>query len=235
MLRARWCIVMLAIVSGCLPGRSPPGPVLAPETAPPPVERASPPAPAPWPYPLAEAVADALSGPLEHIGTGPWHGNHRLHACAYRNNRVIVVNVYCAIKDTRAFRVDVFSPTRGRVRIYAEAKVPLRTLARRDYFSFNAEDEPAPGPAAGLAPVALAMSFADLRAYDQARYERFLPACYGGVEVHRPQGGCLRELGPHASVWAARNRAFLDDPPPDWYRLVDQLRALAAAHGRQVE
>ena len=67
-------------------------------------------------YAADEALRDALSGPWEYVGTGPWPGIRRLHACAFRNARVLVVNVYCSIKETQAFRVDVYSPSRGRVR-----------------------------------------------------------------------------------------------------------------------
>lgn len=231
-MRARWFIVLLA--TGCVSVRSPDP---AREAAPPPAPEPAivPVAPQPGLYALDEAVRDALSGPWTYIGTGPWHGNHRVQACAYRNDRVIVVNVYCTIKEARAFRVDLFSPTRGRVRIYAEAKVPVSQLTRRDYFTFNAETEPPPRPEAGLPAVSLAMSFAELRDYDERRYGRFLPSCYGGVEVHRPQGGCLRELAPRAAEWSARNRAFLEQPPEDWYRIVRELRALAGQHGRPME
>jgi hypothetical protein len=183
-------------------------------------------------YSLNEAVDDALSGPWTYVGTGPWTGNQRIKACAYRNDRVLVVNVYCTIKEVKAFRVDVFSPTRGRVRIYAEAKAPISTLKRRDYFTFTAESEPAPGPRTRLTSVRLTMSFAELLDYDGRRYRAFLPSCYGGVEINRRQGGCLRGLTAHAGEWAETNRAFLRDPPPDWYRIVSELRTLALQHGQ---
>ena len=186
-------------------------------------------------YPLDEALQDALSGPWEHLGTGPWPGNASVPACAYRNARVLVVNVYCARKEPTAFRLDVYSPTRGWVGIYAEAKVPISTVKRSDYFSFTAEAQPPPRPKAGLPPLALAMSFAELRRYERRRYERFLPACYGGVDLRRPQGGCLGDLSPRAAQWAARNRAFLEQPPEDWYRLVRALRALAREHSKKLD
>lgn len=184
------------------------------------------------PYPLDEALRDVLAGPWEYLGTGPWYGNSRVHACAYRNERVLVVNVYCTRKEAKAFRLDVYSPTRGWVRIYAEAKVPVSTVRRRNYFSFNAEAQPPPRLEAGVPPLALTMSFAELQQYEQRRYERFLPTCYGGVEIHRRRGGCLGELAPRAAKWAERNRAFLDHPPDDWYYIVRELRALAGKHGK---
>src|SRR4051812_40256554 len=116
-----WTLLLLAL--GCArvsPPEAPP-----PEPVPPPVPAPPPPiVPPPQPtgvYSLGEALEDALSGPWTYLGTGPWTGNQRVKACAYRNERVLVVNVYCTIKEVKAFRVDVFSPTRGRVRIYAEA------------------------------------------------------------------------------------------------------------------
>jgi hypothetical protein len=153
----------------------------------------------------------------------------------YRNDRVFVVNVYCTLKEPNAFRLDVYSPTRGVVSIYVEAKVPISTVRRRGYFSFNAETQPPPRPEAGVPPLALTMSFAALQRYERRRQERFLPACYGGVGIHRPRGGCLGELAPRAAQWAERNRAFLAHPPDDWYHLVRELRALAGKHGKTLD
>ena len=186
-------------------------------------------------YPLDEALKDALADPWKQLGTGPWYGNSHVPACAYRNERVILVNVYCALKEPNAFRLDVYSPTRGWVSIYAEAKVPVSTVRRGNYFSFTAEAQPPPRPEAGVPPLALTMSFAALQRYERRRQERFLPACYGGVGIHRPRGGCLGELAPRAAQWAERNRAFLARPPDDWYRLVRELRALAGKHGKPLD
>lgn len=229
-MRWKWMIAVLAV--GCVRVPPPAPPASEPEPLPPPpVIREPEPAGV---YSLHEALKDALSGPWTYVGTGPWTGNQRVKACAYRNERVLVVNVYCTIKEVKAFRVDVFSPTRGRVRIYAEAKAPISTLTRRDYFTFTAESEPAPGPRTGLPPVTLTMSFSDLLDYDGRRYRAFLPSCYGGVEINRRQGNvCLRDLASHGTEWADANRAFLEEPPADWYRIVTELRALARQHGEE--
>jgi hypothetical protein len=232
-MRRTWLVAMLALACAkvTVPERPAPSP-----TPPPPVPLTPPPPVAPRQptgiYGLNEAVEDALSGPWTYVGTGPWTGNQRVKACAYRNERVLIVNVYCTIKEVKAFRVDVFSPTRGRVRIYAEGRAPISTLTRRDYFTFTGESEPAPSRRAGLPPVSLAMSFSDLLSYDGRRYRAFLPSCYGGVEIDRRQGGCAPGLASHTSAWAASNRTFLRDPPPTWYRLVTELRALARQHGQ---
>ena len=183
-------------------------------------------------YPADEALRDALSGPLTHVGTGPWPGTNRTQACVFRNERVLVVNVYCTRKDSPAFRVDVYSPQRGRLRVYAEARGPVSAHMRQQYFTFVAESEPVPGPQASLPRVALTMSFDELRAYDERRNDAFLPACYGGIEHAQKRGGCLGPLAPRAHAWEARNRPFLERANDDWYSLVRALRRLSEQHGR---
>lgn len=181
-------------------------------------------------YGPEEALRDALSGPWVHLGTGTWPGNGRMHACAFRNDRVLVVNVYCGVRDTPAMRLEVYSPQRGRVRIYAESKAPVSAHMRQDYFTFTAESEPPPGPR--LPVLDLRMSFEQLRAYDQARQAAYLPACYGGLERSEMRHGCLGALAPQATAWGRQNAAFLERANQDWYRTVSELRALAARYGR---
>ncbi|HEY5925449.1 MAG TPA: hypothetical protein VIV11_27380 [Kofleriaceae bacterium] len=184
-------------------------------------------------YALDEALADVLSGPLEHIGTGPWFGLFRINVCAYRNERVIVVNMYCTTREMKAFSIVVFSRERGRVVIYAEADQPISGLSRADYFTFKAESEPPP-PREKLPPLSLAWQQAELAAWDEKRYHAYIPACYGGVELRKPQGGCLQPLDKHATAWKQRNQAFLDEPPDDWYRIIREMRARAPQHSKPV-
>jgi hypothetical protein len=183
-------------------------------------------------YAPEEALRDALSSPLRHIGTGRWPGINRMYACAFRNERVLVVNVYCGRTDVRAFRVDVYSPRRGRVRIYAEASGPISRRTRHQYFTFMAESEPPPGPEAHMLPLALSMSLAELRSYDKQRYGAYLPACYGGQEHSRPRGACLGALAARGAEWASQNRVFLDRANDDWYRMVRAMRAVATRYGK---
>lgn len=186
-------------------------------------------------YAADEALRDALSSPWGYLGTGTWPGTNRTQACVFRNARVFIVNVYCTISETNAFRVDIYSPERGRVRIYAEADGPISERRRREYFTFTVESEPAPGPEARLPPLSLTMSFEDLRAYEARRYDAFLPACYGGQALSRERGGCLGALAARASQWAERNRAFLQRASEDWYHLVREMRSRAALYGRELQ
>ncbi len=183
-------------------------------------------------YAAQEALRDVLSSPWEYVGTGVWPGISRMQACAFRNDRVLIVNVYCGITETEAFRLDVYSATRGHVRIYAESKGPVSTHKRSEYFTFTAQSEPPPGPGARMPTLGLGMSFEELRSYDQKRYDAFLPACYGGIELSKRQGGCLGTLAGHAAEWTSQNRAFLEQANDDWYRVVRQMRTLAAQYGK---
>jgi hypothetical protein len=184
-------------------------------------------------YAAEEALRDVTSGAWEYLGTGEWHSAERARACAFRNQRVIVVNVYCTLSDTEAFRLEIFSPQRGLARIYAESNGPISTRGRPDYFTFMVESEPAPRGDARLGPPSLAMSFADLRAYDERRYAAYLPACYAGTKFNQEQAGCLGPLHARTAEWTARNRAFLQRPDPSWYDVIRQMRALAARYGEE--
>jgi hypothetical protein len=182
-------------------------------------------------YAPEEALRDVLSGELEYLGTGTWPGIERSRACAFRNARVLVVNVYCTVSDTHAFRIEVYSPERGRVRIYAEANGPISIRDRALYFTFTVEADTPPGSDRRATPVALTMSYEELQRYEQRRYDALLPGCYGGERNQQPIGGCLGALAPRASRWAAQNRAFLEQANGDWYRVVRQMRTLAKQHG----
>src|SRR5262245_16142499 len=129
----------------------------------------------------------------------------------------------------KAFSIVVFSPTRGRAMIYAEAEKPISQLTRADYFTFKAETSP-PGDDS-LPRVSLAWQYNQLRAWDEKRYYKWIPGCFGGVEIRKPQGGCLHELEAQAASWKARNQPFFDEPPPDWYRVVREMRARAVRDG----
>ncbi len=182
-------------------------------------------------YGAEEALRDVLSGGLQYIGTGRWPGVERSRACAFRNQRVVVVNAYCTLNESQAFRIDVYSPQRGRVRIYAEANGAVSARDRPDYFSFMVESGEPPSAETRIPPLTLAMSYEDLRHYEQRRYEAYLPGCFGGEQNERNVGGCLGALAPRHGEWSAQNRAFLERANADWYRVVREMRELASRYG----
>lgn len=182
-------------------------------------------------YGPTEALRDALSGELSFVGTGHWPGIERSRACAFRNDRVLVVLAYCTAQELHTFRVDIYSQTRGRMRVYAEGPSAVSRLDRSEYFTFLVESEPPPEPSAGIGTPTTAMSFADLHAYEQARYDARLPGCYGGVQFEAPVGGCFGPLADQYGAWEDHNHAFIARVSDDWYGTVRALRALAATHG----
>jgi hypothetical protein len=193
--------------------------------------RTPPPAPPRGLYSAQDALRDVLSGELEYIGTGRWPGVERSRACAFRNQRVVVVNAYCTLTEAKAFRIDVYSPERGNVRIYAEANAAISARQRVNYFSFTVESTPPPSTAARLPKLRLAMGYQELRRYEQQRYDAFLPGCFGGEKNQQPVGGCLGELAPRHAEWAAQNQTFLDRASDYWYRVIRQMRTLAMRYG----
>lgn len=225
---AKW--VLLAWLVGCV--------TVQPAPAPPPVQPALPASERTTRlqpdelYAMDEALSDVLSGELHHVGTGRWPGIERSYACAFRNERVLVVNAYCTLQESPAFRIDVFSPERGRVSIYAEAKGSFGVRDRASYFTFTATSAPAPTPQTRIPPVGLAMSYEELREHERQRYAAYLPSCYGGERRGQGESACLGALAPQASAWLARNRAFLEQANIDWYRVVREMLALATRYGR---
>lgn len=174
-------------------------------------------------YTITEALDDVLSGPLVFVGTGEWFGNYSIHACVYRNARVFVVNVYCTAKETPAFSLVVLSPSRGRVVAYAEADVAISTLVREGYNTFRVEAQEA-----ALDPLALSFTYAELRAWDERRYNTYAPACW--VET---SATCPPELESLLAAWAPAGDAFIAAPPPTWYRLVKDLHTRAVRDSRK--
>lgn len=182
-------------------------------------------------YNLDEALADAFSSPWTFVGTGEWFGMFKVNACVYRNDRVFIVNIYCTLKEKRAFGLVVLSPTRGRAHIYAEGERPISETRRPDWMTFKGEaniavvDDRVPA-------LRLDFTYTQLREWDEKRYYRHSAGCFGGVEIKRPQGGCLHGLDDHAAAWAARNKAFFDAPNDDWYRMVKEMRARVVKDAR---
>ncbi|HEX5659255.1 MAG TPA: hypothetical protein VFX59_18805 [Polyangiales bacterium] len=220
-MRRIWVLTLLLVACGV--GRR----AERPEAAPP--DRVSVPTPAPAQglYGAEEALRDALATPLQHVGTGTWPGIRRMFACAFQNDRVLVVSVYCSPTDRQALRVVIYSPQRGRVSIYAEAKGGVSSRQRADYFTFMVESEPSDRA------LSLPLAFEALRAYEEQRSAAYPAQCYGGQELSTPRGGCLGALAPQSAAFTRQNGRFLERASDDWYRLVRDLRVLAVHHGRE--
>lgn len=215
----------MCVLAGCWKSKPSPPP-MRPVGDKPLVVAESPPAEPKGLYGLDEALADAFSGPWTFVGTGVWFGMFRVNACVYRNERVVIVNKYCTLKEKPAAGVVIMHPTRGRVFIYAEGDKPISATRRPDWFTFKAESNVPTDHALRVdAP------FAELRVWDEKRYYQNAPGCFGGVELKKPQDGCYK-LDAATQDWNAKNRAFLKDPPDAWYRIVAEMRERAKREAR---
>lgn len=173
-----------------------------------------------------------MQGRWEYLGTASWPGNNRTDACVFRNDKVIIVNVYCTVTETPAFRAEIFSPEHGRIRLYAEAERGVSRQQRSGYFTFMIESEPPPGPGASVLPLDLGMPLSELRLRESQRYDAFLPSCYSGVQHGRLQTGCLDSLAPKKAAFAEENASFVEQANNNWYQLVKILRRLSVRYGR---
>jgi hypothetical protein len=203
-------------------------------------------------YPPSDAIADALSEPLVHAGTGIWPGILSIPACAYRNSRVLVVDVYCTLKEISTFSIVVLHPARGTVSFYAEARSPISTLLRPQYqhWRVTAGD---PSPPEAVPALSVAMDFRALASYEKQRRELADAGCWAEAYADRAfppgtssqaigswramvaqtgRGTCRHKTPEVEATWARQAEPLLEDPPAGWYPLVKQLRALARKHGR---
>lgn len=170
------------------------------------------------PYSLPDALADALSGPLQLVGKGAWHGLVGSLACAYRNDRVLVVDQYCRQRELRSLSVTIVSPLRGRVTISAEGKAPVSKLERRDYQSFSGRSEI-------LDPrrrLSLDMSVEDLSQY-HAFAGGAVPFCDLQLSGEQKRGGCIKPLTALYPAYEAENLGFITTPPASWFSFVRSL------------
>jgi hypothetical protein len=166
-----------------------------------------------------EALADAMSGPLEVVGVGGWPtGEFRRTSCVYRNARVFVVDEVCAspAEGTR-IHVHILSPTRGHASIYADGEREMITQARRaDYTQLGTTNyDPKPPPAR----LDLAMSYEQL--YDYADVGRGKIDVFCTSSIQAPQGHCSQKSATISpSDYAAKVSGFIAQPPDRWYAFV---------------
>lgn len=184
-------------------------------------------------YTLDEVFTDVTSTPLTYVGTGEWFGLFHVYSCVYKNAKVFVVNIYCTkTREKTAFGMVVLSPTRGRGYLYAEAQgKPISPLRRADYITYRFEAETIPVDEK-LAALSLGWSFAELRKWDETRYNRYPPGCFAGIEIKRPVNGCMQQLKEFEQSWPDSHKAILADPPEVYYRLVTDFRTRAKREGR---
>ncbi|HSM93525.1 MAG TPA: hypothetical protein VLT47_11625 [Anaeromyxobacteraceae bacterium] len=175
------------------------------------------------PYAPGEAIADAVSGPLEVVGVGAWpDGGFRRLSCVYRNARVVVVDERCSDpREPTGLTVHVLSPARGRATVFAEASMPIGRARRPDYGSFGAASAAPRSP-----PVALSasMTYEDVVASETGAPGQVRAMCSAGTQ--RPEGHCSKGAATSAGAWAATVTPFLREPPAAWYDLVRALVGL---------
>lgn len=173
-------------------------------------------------YTITDALADIAADPLKFVGTGAWFGNFSIHACAYRNSRVVVINVYCTVKEQPALGISVLSPTRGRLNIYAEAESAISQLPRSKWFTFKLETD------VPEEHVALDLTYPQLNAWEEHRYNARHGACWTDNG-----GGCSGGLEP--GDWTESARDFLAQPPDAFVRLAKDLHTRAVRDSQRTK
>ncbi len=181
-------------------------------------------------YTAKEAIADIMASPLEFIGTGQWYGEAPFPPCAYKNDRVLVIDGYCTTnREITTFSILVFSKTKGYLKMYAytqETKKPISKIRRQLYTDFYVTSQPPPAKGAIKQPLSFHMGYRELARYNGKRAGVYdLPSCWEGIR-HDPKSGCNREMPSHyRPAFAKEHTLFVNNPPPLWYRFVKHMIA----------
>ncbi len=182
-------------------------------------------------YPPAEALADAVSGPLRYVGTTIWYGRYGIPSCIYRNEKVFVVNSYCTLKEINPTAVIVIHPERGVVQLKASGvqDKPVSTLRREQYsdWGFASMD--------GQRGLTLDASADALVAWEERRHRYYRnPGCGAGQAgpSSKMRGKCTDKAPEFEAWWRGVYPPLLEAPPESWYALVKDLRQRARKDGK---
>jgi hypothetical protein len=178
-------------------------------------------------YSPEDAVADAMSGPLEFVGIDKPEG-HQIPECLFRNQKVLVLDRYCTTKEINTTGIQILHPERGVIYFYAESKEPITGITRDDYREWRIETR---DPYRGAR---VDMTFDEYQAYEVRRLQLTDQGCSAGFAMTSAEPHCLcRNKTPEIQQWwTATSKPLLKRPPETWYRLVRTLRPLSARRGR---
>ena len=181
-------------------------------------------------YPPDEALADALSSPLRHLGTGVWPGRYKIPSCAYRNEKVIVLDSYCTLREMNPTTVWIFHPERGTAVFSASGDrgALVSKIKRESYEQWGFSTlEPYPG-------LNLAMSFRELTDWEKRRGVFSRGSCGASLTTSAPKrASCGLKTPDIEEWWQGYYRPLLEVAPADWYELVKRVRALAPKYGKK--
>ena len=183
-------------------------------------------------YPPSDALADAASGPLQHVGTTLWYGRYGIPSCIYRNEKVFVINSYCTLKEIPQSGVFVIHPERGVVTLKARGvqNKPVSTLRRAQYseWGFSSTD--------GKRGLTLNASADALVAWEERRHRYYRnPGCGAGQAGTTGKKGlkCKDKTPEFEAWWQGVSSPLLEAPPESWYALVKDLRQRARKDGKR--
>jgi hypothetical protein len=183
-------------------------------------------------YPPAEALADAVSGPLQHVGTAIWYGRYAIPSCIYRNEKVFVINAYCTLKEINPAKVIVIHPERGVVDLKARGvqDKPVSTLKRAQYSEWGITSTD------GQRGLTLGASADALVAWEERRHRYYrTPGCGAGQAgaSGKMRAKCSEKTPVFDAWWKGVSAPLLEAPPESWYALLKDLRQRARKDGKR--
>jgi hypothetical protein len=181
-------------------------------------------------YPPDEALADALASPLKHLGTGVWPGRYKIPSCVYRNEKVLVLDSFCTIREMNPTTVWIFHPERG-IAIFSatgDRGALVSQVKRNQYEQWTfASLDPYPG-------MDLTFGFEELTDWEKRRSVFSRGSCSAALVTTSPtRATCSFKTPEIEEWWQGYYRPMLDEAPTGWYELIKRLRKLAPRYGKK--
>ena len=179
-------------------------------------------------YTVTEALDDVLSGPLEFVGHFASPGLFQVLACAYRNDKVLVIDERCLPDARGRMTLHIYAPDVGRLVLWGRTAdgAPLQSMSPSSYESFGVASYP-PAPVGVEPAIRIGMSAVEMREHQEAmrtlgseRRRQGIPqepACWHSSD-QAPQ--CDR---PNGSDFAASAASFVASPPSAWAQLLETM------------
>ena len=177
-------------------------------------------------YNIHQAMEDVFSSPLEFIGTGEWYGEHPYPSCAYKNDKILIIDNYCSRREITTFSVTFFSPERGYLKIYAYTESTKKAVSKIDrglYDSFYVTSQPPPSEGMTEKSLSFDMNYRALRDYNRARAKlhRYVE-CYEGFKVDYMRGCTDKRI---SANYVDVHESFIKAPNERWYDFVRHIVA----------
>ncbi len=184
------------------------------------------------PHPT-DLILDAEPASLRLIGKKLMKGSISVKSCVFENEKVVVVYGNCtARKEAPATSIKILSKSGGMLSLYIEnsdameKRGAISTHPRSNYdrsWSVSFKSTPAV-----MSSDIDAIDTISSGNYDLCYTSADLQPLPGTPEFGKSKSACTGELGAELGNWRSLGLEFWQEPGPDWYQFLRNMRALTS-------